>query len=111
MEGGSGLESTAAPNALASETANIMKNLPELSIELSIELNTVRIASSVEGPRLSPTGVPVCWAGPTAGRHLCVTISAPDFAATEQISRVHVDFTHHSNQVAMPWVCFGSGSL
>jgi len=43
MEGGSGLESTPAPNALASATAHKMKNLVELPIELGIEFKTVRM--------------------------------------------------------------------
>lgn len=51
-EGAIGLKSTPDTNALASATANKMKNLAELSIELWIELKTVRMHQHHPSKRL-----------------------------------------------------------
>jgi hypothetical protein len=88
-----------------------MKNLAELSIELRIEelwieLNTVRMHHPSKRLDYHQRASQAVGPGPTAERHLCVSISAPALAPTEQISRVHVDFTHLSKQIAMPGVCF-----
>jgi hypothetical protein len=101
MEGGSELESTPAPDALANATAHKMKSPAELLtelrievwIELRIELKRVRMQCPLKIQLITIDRLQLLRA--CDGRAaLCVTISAQALTATVQISPLHGDFSH-----------------